>query len=395
MQFLDIWLYKKNHKDVQFQWKINVKDNTYWTEHGITGKKIVTDAPTIVPGKNIGKKNETSPEAQALLKAESIFTKKMKEGYVLLGNLGKVRATLLFKPMLAKGFKDYQNKVKYPLGAQCKLNGVRCAAYLEDNQIKMMSRKGESFNCVDHIRDQLAPIFKDNPDLFLDGELFNPIYKNNLGALTRLVSVRRTKPEEEDIQKSKEIVQYHIYDIFSETNTGVTKKPYKSRFLFLEAVFNQYKLRDTGCIFLLSYEVVNNIHEVNEALEKWASQGDEGVILRNLEATYQCTKTKDLLKLKKFEDDEFEIVGLTEGVGNWAGAAKTAICKLKTPNKKTKSDTFESNLEGERPSLVDLWNNRESYIGQFATVRYQELSPYGVPLIPYTGLPFRNYENKE
>ncbi len=36
--------------------------------------------------------------------------------------------------------------------------------------------------------------------------------------------------------------------------------------------------------------------------------------------------------------------------------------------------------------------NKYIYGGHWATVRFQEYSPYKVPLIPFTSFPFRDYE---
>ncbi len=68
--------------------------------------KVVTLTETIEEGKNIGRSNETTPEEQAILEAESKYRSKLREGYSttipeegakpLLNQLGYL------KPMLAK-----------------------------------------------------------------------------------------------------------------------------------------------------------------------------------------------------------------------------------------------------------------------------------------------------
>ncbi len=80
------------------------------------------------------------------------------------------------------------------------------------------------------------------------------------------------------------------------------------------------------------------------------------------------------------------------GTGNWNGCCKGVICqlKIKTPDGKS---TFVSNIRGTQAELKDLWDNQKKYLGKLCTVRFQEKSEYGVPLIPYTELPFfRDYE---
>ena len=91
------------------------------------------------------------------------------------------------KPMLAYPVSDkpidYTNKVSM----QPKLDGVRCLiqadridylANLEDiaepvYKITAYSRTGKEWKNIDHILQSLEPFFEANPDVILDGELYN------------------------------------------------------------------------------------------------------------------------------------------------------------------------------------------------------------------------------
>lgn len=97
------------------------------------------------------------------------------------------------------------------------------------------------------------------------------------------------------------------------------------------------------------------------------------------------------MKLKNFYDSEYRIKDIKSGTGNWDGCAKIITCELNPPAKDG-STTFDSNIRGDMETLRDLLENKENYIGQYCTVEFQELSEYGIPLIPYTQLPFRTYE---
>src|SRR3546814_12314723 len=59
----------------------------------------------------------------------------------------------------------------------------------------------------------------------------------------------------------------------------------------------------------------------------WLEEGYEGSIWR-ADAAYEQKRSKALRKRKEFVDDEFELVALEEGLGNWSGMAKRAICRL-------------------------------------------------------------------
>ncbi|MGM1231311.1 hypothetical protein, partial [Escherichia coli] len=69
--------------------------------------------------------------------------------------------------------------------------------------------------------------------------------------------------------------------------------------------------------------------------------------------------------------------------------AKAVWCEL--PNG-VKDKKFKSNIRGSQAELKAVLENQDKYIGEMITVDFQEYSPYGVPLIPYTDLLIRNYE---
>lgn len=87
-------LYKRTKTGAIQQWSIEVV--SYPEEKGAFIRKRVgqfnSDKLTLhteeVTGKNIGKANETTPEQQALLQAESDWKRKHDEGYKSLTDLG-------------------------------------------------------------------------------------------------------------------------------------------------------------------------------------------------------------------------------------------------------------------------------------------------------------------
>ena len=65
------------------QWSICVLEksaNSYiiQTSHGIVNGKMIIHESVVTEGKNIGKKNETTPKQQAILEAEREWSKKIK-----------------------------------------------------------------------------------------------------------------------------------------------------------------------------------------------------------------------------------------------------------------------------------------------------------------------------
>ena len=382
-------LYARTSTGAIQEWTILAEDNYYYTIYGQKDGQLVTTLPSYCEGKNIGKKNETSPQAQAIKEAKAIYKKKIKEGYK--ENVEDIDEETFFQPMLAKKFVDYQDKVVYPVIVDNKLNGIRIILKKDG----AFSRTGEEFHCLDHIKEELAPLFERYPSLILDGELYNESLKNELNAIASLVSVNRKELDvtEEDRENAKRLVQFHVYDGYNfydiDLNYRVLRETdHVFRRIGIRTMFESISLKYT---FAHPYAMVDSFEEIAAMMEVVKQEKREGLVIKNPNAPYENKRSKHMLKLKVFMDEEFEVVGFLEGTGNWAGKVKKVVCKLNkvATNGKT---TFESNIRGSMPQLEELWNTRDQHIGKKVTVDFQEYSPYLIPLIPYCDPFFRDYE---
>ena len=178
-------LYSKNSKNKAVQWSINVtgndKNGMITTTYGQLNGKMITSIRNISAGKNIGKKNETTPFEQAVLEATSKWNKKVqKDGYITFLKIEedmrcikevipKITDKNNIRPMLAQTYEKRKQHINYPCYVQPKLDGIRCIAYRDGNEIKLMSRTGKEFPHLEHIREALDKL---NLTGFLDGELF-------------------------------------------------------------------------------------------------------------------------------------------------------------------------------------------------------------------------------
>ena len=75
----------------------------------------------------------------------------------------------MIKPMLAHKFNDSRVDWSKPVYIQPKLDGVRCVLTKDGG----FSRTGKKFMNIAHIELSLMSFFKQNPDIILDGELYN------------------------------------------------------------------------------------------------------------------------------------------------------------------------------------------------------------------------------
>ena len=96
-------------------------------------------------------------------------------------------------------------------------------------------------------------------------------------------------------------------------------------------------------------------------------------MVRNNEP-YECKRSKHLLKRKEFITEEFNVVEVKEGQGNWAGYAKHFELELGDGR------TFGSGVRGNQETLKELLHQTEQ--PTWVTCRYFEKTPDGIPRFP-------------
>jgi DNA ligase-1 len=110
--------------------------------------------------------------------------------------------------------------------------------------------------------------------------------------------------------------------------------------------------------------------EVDRLNDAAIDQGYEGGIIR-LNDDYQQKRSNSLLKRKHFDDEEFIIVRIEEGQGNWAGCAKRVIFQ----NNQGECGESGAGMRGKKTDLRKVYLNRALYIGKEATIRYFGRTP--------------------
>lgn len=342
-------LYKRATNGKIVEHTIEVESNCFRTISGYTDGIKTTSEWTCCEAKNVGKKNATTAEQQALAEATAMHRKRIELGS--FENINDIDTPVYFKPMLAHDYNDYKDKIKFPLFSDEKLDGIRCTIKVDG----MWSRNGKPIIPAPHIFEALKPLFEANSDLILDGELF--VDKTVADFNTIVSCVRKTKPTTSDLETSKQI-QYWIYDVPS----------YDGLFLERKQYLNTLILPD--CCKVVETKICNNLEELNEYYRQYISLGYEGQMIRT-NNEYENKRSKYLLKRKEFIDEEFEILGYEEGKGNLSN--KIGKLKFQTND----GVDFDAAVNGTHDYLSELWNKRNELIGKKATVKYFEKTTDG------------------
>lgn len=339
--------------------------------HGYVGGKKQVNEKIISEGKNIGKKNETTPLQQAINEARSAWIKKKESGYAPVGvtdlseanrddnesiesGRGKGIDEDVPSPMLAHEYNKRGKSIKFPCFVQRKLDGTRCVAMPGKG---LYSRNKKRYPHMTHI---IKEINRLPPNIILDGEL----YSDTLTFQEIVGLVKRETLKKGDDEKQLQ-VKLHVYDIINEM-------PYELRYANLQMLFSRYKFK---YLELVKTESCESEERMKELHAQYVTDGFEGIILRNKQGLYKNARSCDLIKYKTFEDSEFEVIDFKEGEGQEEGCV---IWVCKTPEGKI----FNCRPRGTREERHELFTNGKKYIGKMLTIRYQEMTDLNIPRFP-------------
>jgi len=276
------------------------------------------------------------------------------------------------KAMLAHKFDQSRIDFKRPVYIQAKLDGVRCL-FTKDGAF---SRNGKQFMNVRHIEMALEPFFAKQPDVVLDGELYNHKLKDDFEKIISLV--RKQKPTDEDRLDAQHLVQFHVYDYFD----SVMYDNYQTRMqLLVNAGFYDAQIKHVPALLVDSYNYARVQHE------EFLSLGYEGSIIRNGDGIYKHGRSYDLMKFKDFSDTEATIIDYVTGKGKRTGTLGKFIMQ-------DDDGIVFGCPPGKGYSYKDLktmLKNVDSFIGKRATFTYfqrTKANSYRHPLFKC----IRNYE---
>ena len=237
-----------------------------------------------------------------------------------------------------------------------KLNGNRCTYYNGE----FYTRQNKKYIGLNHIKADIEKI-PNAKDLVFDGEL---IYKNSEGlsdssAFQKGTGIANNKSE------NKEELKLVLFDILprEEFDNKVSKDTYKTRKQHLLDL-KQYETENIKIVQIF-YEGTDQ-SEIWKWLDYCEQHDMEGCML-NLDTPYECKRTKNLMKVKKFYDFDLKIIGYEEGTGRNKGKLGAFVVDYKGNQVKVGSGFNDEDR-------ISFWNNRNEYIGRVITVKYKEIS---------------------
>lgn len=369
-------LYAKDKSGNTLVWNVSVNGNVVVVEYGRDGGAM-TSRETICSGKNIGKKNETSPEEQALFEAKSLWTKQRdRKGYV--ENISDYGST--FFPMLAKDYRDNEGAFERALKKagnpgvviQPKLNGLRT---MLENCV-FLSRRRKTYDKMQYLVPEFQIAVNEfamrvgvpATDVVLDGEFFcHQIPLQTIQSLVKAGDVETIKDHN---------IDFYVFDVYVKSKPDMK---FTERFDILCSII------PSKCVPYLSLDNVDREIIWGCVDEIIKTSGDEGGMLR-MDMPYDVgNRSTYLWKAKRFIDKEFKIIGvvevepliqtLSDGTHKKKRQAQF-LCEMEN------GEEFECRPHGTVDYYEEIAMYPERFIGRMLNVKFQEYSLKGIPIFP-------------
>lgn len=334
----------------------HVFDLFYWLEKHNTG----TDAAIKMCQETLAVIASKDQDAAALL--EELICKDLSIG-VDSKTINSVMPNLIpqFSCMLAQKYFEKPEKLSGKTFAiTTKLDGFRLIA-LKDKfgNIKFYSRVGQLVEGLVEIEAELKDNFPNN--IALDGELtisnyFDMPSKDAYKAASKIIRLKGDTP--------KTGLTYRVFDMMTAEEFISQSCPaiYDAR----RSLLDSYAGKATHIEVLPVLYRGNDTSKITEFLDKITSEGGEGCILNLCDAPYVWNRTWNLLKVKKMNTLDLQIIGFEEGTGRLAGTLGAILVRYKNGNVVKVGSGFTDWLR------VEIWNNQGKYLDRICEIQWFE-----------------------
>ena len=269
----------------------------------------------------------------------------------------------VFTCALAHDSAKHEKKMAGKKQIEVKLDGVRVLAVCKGGKVELFSRNGKQFHNFDHIIAEIEAVLAAKPapyDCVLDGEVMSADFQDLMKQLQR-----------KDGKKATDAV-LHLFDFIplKDFLEGGWDKPqtYRSNLVKYWVLENQDLLEHVQA---LDWEDVDlDTPEGQErfvALNKQAVDGGyEGVMIKDIDAPYECKRTHAWLKAKPFIEVTLEVTDIEEGTGRNEGRLGAFVCEGVDDDRHIAVNVGSGFTDANRD---DFWNHRDSVKGNLVEVR--------------------------
>ena len=269
----------------------------------------------------------------------------------------------VFTCSLAHDSAKHEKKMTGKKQIEIKLDGVRVITVIQGDKVEMFSRNGKQFHNFGHIIAEIQEVLKEYPvpyPLVLDGEVMSANFQDLMKQVHR----------KDNVEANDAVL--HLFDTIPLGcfKNGKWDKPQSFRSLITKHWVEEHKdvlkhvqALDWEDVDLDTDEGQTRFTELNKAA---VEGGYEGVMIKDVDAPYECKRTHAWLKAKPFIEVTLEVKDVEEGTGRNEGRLGALVCEGLDDGRMVQVNCGSGFSDSDRDIF---WSNRSDVVGQLVEVR--------------------------
>ena len=272
----------------------------------------------------------------------------------------------IFACQLAHDAANHEKKMTGKKQIEVKLDGVRALCVIHDvdgRKVELYSRNGKQFHNFDHIIKEIKEVLAEYPapyPLVLDGEIMSANFQDLMKQVQR----------KENVEAGDAVL--HLFDTIPLGcfTKGNWDKPQSFRSELTKAWCDEHS-SVLQHVTALEWETVDLDTQAGqdrfvELNKKAVDGGYEGVMIKDVDAIYECKRSHAWLKAKPFIEVTLKVIGFEEGTGRNEGRLGALICAGEDDGKDIRVNVGGGYSDDNR-SL--FWTHRNDILGQLVEIR--------------------------
>jgi DNA ligase-1 len=273
----------------------------------------------------------------------------------------------VFTCQLAQDSGDHPAKMKGRKRIECKLDGVRVLAVVSGSTVNLYSRNGKPFDNFPQIAEAIEDcraVFRHGLNsggrFVLDGEIVGESFQK----------LMRQAHRKSDAQTDGMV--YHIFDIIplEDFERGFWNAQQHKRLDILNRAMEPLQ-EQTDCLRIMpGLEVDLDTGEGHDIMDRFAQDavtaGYEGIMIKSVDAPYECKRTSFWMKWKPTITVDLEIVGFEQGTGRNEKRLGAIICEGDDNGRNIRVNVGSGLSDSDRD---DFWTARDDLLGRLVEIQ--------------------------
>ena len=267
-----------------------------------------------------------------------------------------------FNVQLAEKYFDKPERVEGKRFAlTTKIDGGRIIALKENGSVSFYTRAGQRYEGLVDLEKEMSELLPDG--ICLDGEI---TLLNNKGIPSKEAYKQAMKITRKDGEKHG--VKMLVFDFMSaeQFRNQYCPSDWSARRTTVEVIFGCAKQPLKYFELLPVLYCGTDTSMITKFLDEAIADDQEGVMINICDAKYEFKRTTNLLKVKKMQTMDLQIVDFEEGSGKYANTLGAILVRYKNGNVVKVGSGFTDWLRSE------IWNNRSKYLDVICEIQYFE-----------------------